>query len=452
MSSTALPRANWKQAYQWLKLHPITLVTTCIFLGYLVSYLLTPQSPWAELYLRAGNQLLAGDNLYRPELGFAYPPSRAMIMIPFLPLAPWAQQVAWWACNAICLVLMCRWMWRLAGGTQLEPVTSWNAEHLIWFAGIVTGIFYVFNGLSNQATDILEMTIMIAGCLALIKQRPLLAATFLGLAAGLKATPLLFCAYLLWRRQWVATAWLVCVALGVNLLPDLISQCPTSNTWLGGWCQQYLAQFQNANYTPGSWGSHVYYNQSLAGMMNRMFLSDWTWANGTLQVISLTPTVSPMIYKLGLLGVEALMLGICAWFCWRRSPSMATAELRSSSIEHGLELSMVLILMVLLSPMSSKSHFCVLIFPGMLLAKTAWEQRSRSLATIFILANVIGIISLTWWGEYIARVSLFYGTVTIKSVLLLAGCGLALIQIRRQSATAIQTTSQSQNLELSLAA
>ena len=85
--------------------------------------------------------------------------------------------------------------------------------------------------------------------------------------------------------------------------------------------------------------------------------------------------------------------------------------------------------------MSSKSHFCILILPGMMLARVAWEQRSKVLGTLFIAANVIGFIAITWWGEYVARVSLFYGAVTIKTLLLLAGCSVALYQLRtRQKA------------------
>lgn len=458
MDASMVSRLKSSLLYQWAKSHPITVVASCIFLGYLVSYLLAPVSPWADLYLRAGQQMIQGENVYLQKLGFAYPPCRAMVMMPFLVLPSWGQQIAWWACNVLCLVLMCRWMWQIAGGTRLEPMARWTAEHTIWLVGILTGIFYVFNGMSNQATDIFETTIMLAGCLALMSNRPLQAATWLGIAAGLKATPLLWCVYLIWRRQWTATAWLVTVALGINLLPDLISQCPTSATWLGGWVQQYLGQFQNANYTPGSWGSHVYYNQSLAGMMNRFFLSDWTWSNGTLQVISLTPAISPQYYKLGLLGVEAVLLGLCAWGWWKRTPASNDAKPgmvspstdkpwhptgRATSIELGLEFSMVMMLMLLFSPMSSKSHFCGLILPGMLLARVAWEQQSRWLGTLFITANVIGFISLTWWGEYVARVSLYYGTVTFKTLILLAGCGVALSLLRRRTKGEAESSDQS---------
>lgn len=436
MNETSASTTILSRIILWVRTHPISLLTSGIMLGYLVTYLVTPHSTWAELYVRAADQLVHGKNVYEQKLGFAYPPVRAFIMMPFLVLPAWGQQVAWWMCNVVCLVLMCQWMWKLAGGLKLEPITSLTANHFIWVAGILTGIFYVFNGLSNQATDLVEAVFMIAGCVALSSRRVLMAATLFGIAAGLKATPLLFCVYLLWHRQWVATVWLVAVAVGVNLMPDLISQCPTSSTWLGGWVQTYLVQFQSANYTPGNWGTFVYYNQSLAGMMSRMFLCDWAWSNGTMQVINLTPALPPLVYKLGLLAVEAVLLGICAIGFWRRSSFKGTATAPIFSHEPGLEYSMVLMLMVLLSPVSSKSHFCVLILPGMMLAKVAWEQRSKMIGTLFIVANIVGFIALTWWGEYVARVSLYYGAVTIKTALLLSGCAVALHQIRQQQTVA----------------
>lgn len=427
VSNTPISSLIW-----WLRTHPITVITSCIMLGYLVAYLATPDSPWAELYVRAADQMVKGENVYDHKLGFAYPPARALLIVPFLALPSWGQQAAWWMVNVVCLVLICRWMWKLAGGMKLEPVTQWTANHFLWLAGILTGIFYVFNGLSNQSSDLLEALFIFGGCVAMSSRRVFWAAALFGIAAGLKATPLLFCLYLLWHRQWLATLWMIAVAIGVNLLPDLISQCPTSSTWLGGWVNTYLVQFKSNSYKPGSWGTLVYYNQALAGMMSRMFLYDWTWSNGAMQLINVPPAWSPMVYKVGLLSVQAGLLAICVLGYWRRSSFKGTVTAPIFSYEPGLEYSMVLMLMVLFSPVSSKSHFCILILPGMMLGKVAWEQRSKVLGTLFVVANVIGFIALTWWGEYIARVSLYYGAVTIKTLLLLAGCAVALSQQRAQ--------------------
>ncbi|HQR05906.1 MAG TPA: glycosyltransferase family 87 protein [Gemmatales bacterium] len=444
MNLTTVSTTPLSRILNWLRTHPITLITSCIMLGYLVTYLASPNSPWTELYVRAADQMVHGKDMYEHKLGFAYPPARALLIVPFLALPAWGQQVAWWMLNVVCLVLLCQWMWKLAGGLKLEPVTKFTANHFIWLAGILTGIFYVFNGLSNQATDLVEAVFMIAGCVAMSSRRVLLAAAMFGIAAGLKATPFLFCLYLLWHRQWLATLWMIAVAVGINLLPDLISQCPTASTWLGGWINTYLVQFQNPNYTPGSWGTLVYYNQALAGMMSRMFLYDWTWSNGSMQLINLTPALPPMVYKLGLLGVQAVLLAICVLGFWRGGSFKGTTTAPIFSYEPGLEYSMVLMLMVLFSPVSSKSHFCILILPGMMLAKVAWEQRSKAIGTLFIVANLIGFIALTWWGEYVARVSLYYGAVTIKTLLLLAGCAVALSQLRAQQKAVVGNIERSE--------
>jgi len=327
-------------------------------------------------------------------------------------------------------VLMCQWMWKLAGGVKLEPITRFTADHGIWLAGMITGIFYVFNGLSNQSTDLVDGLFMVAGCVALSSRRMLLAATLLGVAAGLKATPLLWCAYLLWKREWLASLWMVVVALGINFVPDLIASCPSAGTWLGGWINSYLAQFQNADYMPGTWYSHIYLNQSLAGMMSRTFLFDWTWTDAGMKVIQRPSTVPPMVFKMAWLLAGMALVAVCALACWKRHNKDRNIIVASS--ENALEYSLVMLLMVLLSPMSSKSHFGILILPGMILAKTAWEQRSVLLGSLFIIANVIGIVALTWWGEYVAYVCLFYGAVTVKALLLLGGCGMAVRVLRKQ--------------------
>jgi hypothetical protein len=373
-----------------------------------------------------------GEDIYRFEEGFAYPPCKALIMIPFLALPPLVQRVAWWGCNALFFVLLLRAAWWLTGGKPIEGQRPFQKqEHLIWLLGLATGLFYVFNSLSNQATDILEACLLIAGCLCLSKARDLRAATYFGLAAAMKCTPLLWTAYLIWKRKWTAAAWLTIVAIGVNFLPDLIRPCPTASTWVVAWYREYLSPMQQADYTPGTWGSAVYYNQSLAGAVNRWLVSDWTWKNDDLVLSARKETLSAGTLKYGLLGLEALILVGCALLCW---PKARDEFDQTGAI---LEYSTVLILMLLFSPMSSKSHFSTLLVPGFALARIIRERRSLGLGSLFLLANVIGFCALNWCGKYVALVSLYYGAVSLKALLLLGGCALAL---RWKKPVAIGTT------------
>src|SRR4051794_21501465 len=101
---TASPPARWLSA---LRSRPYSVATTAILLGYLASYVLSEFSPWDHIYVQASRRLWAGEDFYRFEDGFAYPPCKALFMLPFLTLPTAGQRVAWWACNALCLVYLC---------------------------------------------------------------------------------------------------------------------------------------------------------------------------------------------------------------------------------------------------------------------------------------------------------------------------------------------------------
>ncbi len=412
----------------WMRSRPITVVMSVILFAFFISYL-SRESNWAFRYLRAASQMHHGEDIYRKEFGFAYPPCRALMMMPFLGIPDGLQVPLWWACNAVCLMLICRWTWRLAGGSSLEPLNRFTQVHYLWLAGVTTGIFYAFNSLSHQSTDLVETMFLIAGCVLLTSSRPLCASTCLGLAAGMKATPLLWCVYLLWKREYIAAAWLLTVALGINLLPDLVSQCPTSATWLGGWCQSYVNQLFDTTVSPGHWGSVVYNNQSLAGMVNRLFHSDWSLMNNHFEVFTLPATGSMLYYKLGLLVTEACTLLGCL--------KLISRTRSTSNLEQALEYSIVVMLMLLFSPMSSKSHFTMLLLPGMILARVswiAWQQQRYLVGSLFIVANVLGLFALNWWDKNVTLVSLYYGAVSNKTLLMLVACCVALPYIRKRDA------------------
>jgi hypothetical protein len=83
--------------------------------------------------------------------------------------------------------------------------------------------------------------------------------------------------------------------------------------------------------------------------------------------------------------------------------------------------------MLLLSPMSSKPHFCTLLLPGFCLARLALTERNRRLGALLIgavLAGASGIKGIL--GSDAASVALWWGNVTGSTLLLLAGCGYVL--------------------------
>jgi hypothetical protein len=396
------------------------------------------QSEWDEVYLPAAARLAVGDDLYRDQHGYLYPPFMAVMALPFLALPALLGRLAWFLVNAACLIAMLRWGWRLAGGGRLEGRRTAKAgEHLAVLLGMLCGLFYLQNCLAHQQTDILIGTALIGGCLMLSRERSKLAAALFGLAAACKCTALLWAPYLLWRGRPLAAVWLLTVALGVNLLPDLVSTAPTNRPWLAEYVARYLKPLTERDHYVGTWASDAVYNQSLAGAGQRWCRTSWTWLDNDCTIQPVVPLAPPQLLRALVYGCEALLLLGVLWNCgrpFRMLPDDPAGRWQA------LESSIVLLLMLLLSPMSSKAHFGTLIVPGFCLARRAMLTRTRFLWFLLLAAIVLGIVSnKDPLGERLYTLSLWYGVVTWQTLVLLTGCLFAFRLVRVDSHTLATT-------------
>jgi hypothetical protein len=93
-----------------------------------------------------------------------------------------------------------------------------------------------------------------------------------------------------------------------------------------------------------------------------------------------------------------------------------------------MEYSLVLTLMLLLSPMSSLAHFCTLVLPGFCLARLAVRQGGRLPWALLVLAALCSLLPHKGLlGERGYTVALWYGGVMWNAVLLFAGCAVGLV-------------------------
>lgn len=404
----------------WLRAHPYTLLMILLLLGLGLAFVTKPEhlSEWDHVYLRTAERMTQGLNIYSYTEGYLYPPGMAWLAIPFTWLPQPANRLAFFLVNAICLVCLCRWSWQLAGGQRLEGQRSVeHREHLICLVGVLVGLRYSIDALAHQQTDLVIAALLVGGSLSLNRQRVLLSATCFGLAAGFKCTALLWCVFFVLRGRWLATVWLVLVAVGINLLPDL-TWPHEGNWWLLEWAQRYLLPMREASYQPGIWGSALIYNQSLAGLFNRFCCTDWVWAGDILDCVPAAQAWTPGQLKLVIGGVSAALLGGMMLLWWRSAgrPGQDTGE------RDVLLFSSVLLLMVLLSPMSSKPHFATLLLPGFVLARLAVQRRGLLLWLLLggaIVASVFSTRDIV--GKYFAQLALWHGSVTWSTLLLLAG-------------------------------
>jgi hypothetical protein len=414
---------------RWMKAHPFSTLGGVLLLVMGISFCRRHDSEWEQVYLQAAAYLWNGEDIYRAGENYLYPPFMAFAALPFLALPAPLPRLLWFAVNVICLLALLRWSWREAGGVRLEgPEQSPVSERLAAILGCLCGISYLENCLAHQQTDIVIAAMLACGCLLLGRGWSLSAATALGLAAACKCTALLWVPYLIWRGRPWAALWLLVIALGVNVLPDLVRPAPEGWCWLEEYVSRFLKPLTASDHYVGTWGSDAVYNQSLTGLAKRWCTTEWTWEATDCTIGPRSPLLPPQTLRIVVYGVELSLLAAALWMSGRPFRNL---HKDAGGMRHALECAMVLLLMVLLSPMSSKAHFGTLVLPGLCLARVALHSRSQLLKGILAAAVVLGLLcNKDPLGEKLYTLSLWYGVVTWQTLILFAGCLLAYRQCR----------------------
>jgi hypothetical protein len=384
---------------------------------------------WA--YLLTSRHLRNGLGIYGlgipPYRAYTYPPFMAALWLPFALLPKAVERAAWFLLNAACMVYLWRGCWKLAGGGRLEgdPAGIDRREQIAAWLGLGSCVIYLLNNMDHQQTDVVIAAMLIGGCLALGRSRDMLAATCFGLAAGMKCTPLLWAPYLLWRGRARAALWVAAVAVGVNFLPNLVSHPPRGGLWLAEWFERYLRPMGNPDFFPGKWHAWILDNQALSGLANRWTLTRCVWSADGLSVVDRPSPVSIGTFRWLLYSAEGVLL-LSVFLAMRRGRRVLPVEPPAPTPE-ALDYSSVLLLMLLLSPMSSKSHFSTMLLPGFCLARISVHRGSRMLWVLLSASIVAGLTTAPVWGKTVGRFSMWCGMITWGALFLLAGCVLSLL-------------------------
>lgn len=426
----------------WLLRHPYSAVLAVVLIIMGLGATFKHQSAWDKTGPGVSMLLRQGLDFYAIEKTFTYPPFQAWLNIPltWLPLRP--ARAIWFILSAACLIYMIWESWRLAGGPRLEPVGEFAdakpREHWAFLLGLVCALQFALNSLTHLQSDLVIGALLTAGCAAIVSRRFMRAATWLGLAAAFKCTPLLFAPYLVWKRKPIAAAWLIIIAVGANVLPNTVRPPPQRGLWLAEWSHLYLAPMEQANYVPGDWKNQLDNNQSFAGAAKRWLMTTWRIAPGEFHVVDRLEHPSPAVIRWSYLLSCLVALLISGWAMWRRERSKGSEHASDATIQvHQwpsrdiLECGIILLLMVLLSPNSSRAHFCVMLLPAFCIARLALGQKSRQLTALLAAAAISSTLSIhirlnaTLDAE---QILLWIGVVMFAAIFLLWASIIALVK------------------------
>ena len=192
-----------------------------------------------------------------------------------------------------------------------------------------------------------------------------------GLAAAIKLTPAVAILVLLARREWRAAATMAGSAVGLTLLAALAAP---AESW---------EFFTSAMWDPGRAGFADYSgNQNLKGAIARG-LPEAAW-NLTWAVCSLLAVVA-------------------AWFLCRRLDQLRGAGGAAGGPGQGdglilcLQISVVMVLGLLISPISWSHHWVWCLPVLMSVAAAAWRWRSTALGVAGAAGFLVFVLAMQWW-------------------------------------------------------
>src|SRR5882724_4737912 len=303
------------------------------------------------LYPQAGECLLLQQALRACAPAFTYPPAFAFAMIPFATLSAGAWNVVWYLITLAATVLS----YRLAEALALHLVPGpWPPRDL-------------------ARLRILGLPLTLFGLLCLVEKRDITGAALLAVAAALKAMPIIFLPYLLLKRRFVGAAVFILVLLGLSFLPDLFfTPQGADHGYFVSWLRDIAGGglLENAGAAKAAfWSGPNPLNHSIHGAIAR--LVDGTPYEEDFLVILRTA-------QIGFVGVLGVLLIVSA-----RGESTIPVD--------G---SLLIIAMLMLSPMTSRSHYVTLMLPYT--ATVAYWLRDRRtkllgaavMAISFLLATV----------------------------------------------------------------
>lgn len=436
-------------------------------------FLTTPEkTEWAWVYRRAALRMQAGEpvNVIEP-VAYAYPPAMAFLTVPLSNALPRLGAAIWLGINAAALAALMIGCWRVCGGAR--PFAPINGRWLlVLFAAMLLNLRYTIAPLQHQQFDLVIAALVVSGCWALAAGRRTTAGISLGAATAMKCTPLLFFPWLLWRREWKAAALLLTIGVGLNLLPDAIF--PQKNGRLYG--QDWLDSFATApaRHGPGNWFTEPSQNQSLAGTIARWLgradnagpslpedasaSAEGRSAAESDQAISRSSS-KPRFLRFVVYGIDLLFL-LATLVVYGRPfkplgqtlATQAEGDSTGRRLEAGpgekelgrrsqptlqlaIESAAVCCLMLLLSPMTGKAHFVVMLLPCFLLARIAVLDGDRRLWFLIVLMAVAGPLTTKGiLGRELGGAVLDWGLPTLYLVLGLVGSWLA-VRYRDQPLT-----------------
>ena len=325
------------------------------------------------VYYEAVRQWLDGGDLY----SWYANPGQHLWPFTYTPLAAWVISPLTWMSYQQATVLLivatplCAAVTAYAVLRRLAVAPRMARSLAPWLALIGVIALEPFPKTMEYAQVNAILMALVAVDLFLVPERSRWRGALSGLAAAIKLTPAVAILVLLARREWRAAATMAGSAVGLTLLAALAAP---AESW---------EFFTSAMWDPGRAGFADYSgNQNLKGAIARG-LPEAAW-NLTWAACSLLAVVA-------------------AWFLCRRLDRLrgaggaAGGPGQDDGLILSLQISVVMVLGLLISPISWSHHWVWCLPVLMSVAAAAWRWRSTALGVVGAAGFLVFVLAMQWW-------------------------------------------------------
>jgi glycosyl transferase family 87 len=415
----------------------IILIVACPVAVALLGFLFIRNLIDFPVYYSAGRSMLSGrTDLYAPDfalgrvMDYRYPPFFLVALAP-LWLAPYTVAAyIWYLLSALeitgCVLIVMR------------TFPALRASKKIWIL-LALGTAPYFVMVLHYGNAHLQATFLLfASLYCFIQRKEVAGGLLMALAITIKLTPVLLLPYLALKRRWKMLAAVGVFLVAINLMPATYFGLRGNTELLASWYGHVVAS-QEFHEDNGP------INLSLKGQLRRyLSAADYSQrVDGDVQYseVNLASLTREQVVWVWAVIAGGLFAGVLV-LVWRGSGWRAAGQQddpdRREFLAH--ELSLMICLMLLVSPLTSKIYFIAMLWPLASLATFAVDRKVREGRVARLVLCVVAFTNLVLPllpGRSIQRLLLVLGVDFYLNCLLMAALMFALVvrqrALRKQS-------------------
>ncbi len=384
------------------------------------------------VYYAAGQSLIGGrTDLYSPDfalgrvMDYRYPPLFLVALTPLWFLPYTLAAYVWYVLSVLeligCVLIVVR------------VFPSFRESWILWIVVAFGVIQYFVMALHYGNAHLLATFLLFASLYYVLQQKDLPAAALMALAITIKLTPVLLLPYFVLKRQWTFVASVCVFLVAFNIAPSIYFGFRGNSELLRSWYGHVVAS-QEFHEDNGP------INLSLKGQLRR-YLSTVDYSqrvDGDVQYPSINLASLSRQQVVGIWAVIAAGLFAGVLFLVWRGGGSSQASVQQSDLDRvGLfahELSLMLCLMLLVGPLTSKIYFIALFWPLACLASVAVDRKAREGRVAMRVMVVVALVNLVLPllpGRSVQRLLLVLGVDFYLNCLLMAALMVALVSRQR---------------------